>query len=225
MKELEEFYNNARKAILQIFIILWILYSVLYVFLTEHVIIIPSLWPQPEIVSYALSHVLGYGAPTGLMIAAYFLLMDYVDKVLWKIKFPNYDISGEWTDITTYTKVFDNNGSRNIQMQDLPSSVIINQTCHKVTIEPSVGQHFTWGSLAADWDSNNYLNILYAVEYKTSLQVTKDYPEKRYGFERMHIKTSGLGKKSKPTVMEGKFWHCVRDDGKPIYMGDVIYQR
>lgn len=52
---------------------------------------------------------------------------------------------------------------------NLPSNVVIHQTCRKLWIDDSPGEFFNWHSLSADLQSLN-LKILYQVNYKNSIR-------------------------------------------------------
>lgn len=79
-------------------------------------------------------------------------------------------------------------------------------------------------SILADWDERNNLNILYKAIYYDSLQ-EQGFPESRFGYEELHIDKHGLTTGQKPRKIIGKFWHCLSRDGKPVFMGDVVYER
>ncbi len=75
----------------------------------------------------------------------------------------------------------------------------------------------------ADWDEHNKLRIFYCVNYFKELK-EKGFPEERLGYECMSIKDYDKETK-KPIKMIGTFHHCVSDDGKPFFLGDVVYSR
>ena len=171
-----------------------------------------------------LDLLLDFIAPTAIVFFLYNIALKYVDEKGWKKKYPEFDISGSWKDTTYYTQYLDKNGLSSIDTKHSElSPVIIEQTCREVKIKDSVGKGFKWYSLLCDWNGTN-LDILYTVEYYASLQ-EKGYPEKRYGFESMCIDEKNQQSKERPRKMVGKFWHCCSADGKPVYMGDVMYER
>lgn len=158
-------------------------------------------------------------APTGISVVIYSGILNRINKKGWKKKFPNLDLDGKWTESTTYAKCFGGQYAERVAS----SPVHICQTCQNIEVKPSIGKGFEWHSIIADIN-NSCLEILYKVEYSDNLQY-EGYPERRFGYESMHIDFSELSPKGKPCKMIGKFWHCVADDGKPMYMGDVVYER
>lgn len=185
---------------------------------------LPWINQQNEIVfEYLLRCVLGIVAPSGITILIYKGFLGYINTKKWKKRFPQYDIDGEWKDTTKYTVMFDEKGYENIEEKQVPSPVMIKQTCKDIKIKLSVGEDFTWNSLMADFEEGK-LMIFYEVAYNDSLQ-RNGFPESRYGYEEMVINTSELMPNEKPSKMSGHFWHCVKKDFKPMYMGDVIYER
>lgn len=225
MRELTEYYEKWKKSLVKVAIVHWIVLSVLIVFLTNYLLVIPATTPMHTVWQGLLSFLLGCIGPSVTSLKLYSSLLNKANTKLWKNKFPNLNIDGEWEDSTTYSKQFDKNGYRTENDRKLPSAVIIHQTCTDIRIQPSHGKHFEWHSLAADWDSEGHLNILYRVNYSNELQKSNNYPESRTGFEQMSINRNGLLPNERPTELKGKFWHCIQDDGKPVYSGDVVYTR
>lgn len=233
MKELKDYYENWKKKLLLYYVPVWIvLVFVCYQINQLSANILLSLADNPKItwisidnidfIEYFVSLFVEHVAPTSGAVALYFYTLKYINEKGWKKKFPIYDISGIWNDTTTYTNKIDDKGWMRLSGKSVPSPVIIEQTCNKVEIVSSVGNDFKWYSLLADCDYNNTLRIFYTVEYYSKLQ--KDgYPERRMGYECMDI--IEYGSDNKPCKMVGKFWHCISDDGKPTFMGDVVYER
>lgn len=234
MKELKNYYNK-RKNFLQVILVpVWLLLCIIfskindfiaalfYEFTTNKIGIITT--ENLFVFELILDVLLDLIAPTTIIFLVYGKLLQYIDEKAWKKKYPQFDISGNWNDTTYYTRNLDTNGLSIVNRKNKASSpVIIKQTCHKVSIQDSIGKDFKWYSILCDWNGNN-LDILYAVEYYSSLQEL-GYPEKRYGYECMCIDTKEMNNTEKPSRMVGKFWHCCSSDGKPVYMGDVVYER
>ena len=221
--ELEKYYKKWEKTLFKYALIVWILLSILFLFIKGKVQVADSV-DNHIMINYALSLVLGIASPTVIIVLLYFFLLNKIDKQWWKKKFPQYDIGGEWIDVTNYTYSFSSSGITRDTTQSIPANVKIYQTCRKIVIQPSVSDHFTWYSIAADWDAGGFLNILYKVEYQAAIQGEK-YPESRIGYEKVHSCSDKVDNKNRPLEMKGQFWHCVENDGKPVYMGDVIYKR
>lgn len=232
MEELKGFYNQWQKRMFVICYVIWFVLLLLFFMLnqfisefflacaknTDCIIITPDnliVW------EYFISFFTDFVGPLSITYAVYIKAMNYINTEGWKNKFPHLDIDGTWKDITMYTKKIDSSGIVEITEKKVPSPVIIEQTCNSFKIKQSIGEGFEWYSLMADWKDNK-LMILYRVEYKSSLQ-KEDFPEQRTGYECMSIKD--YGKNGKPIKMVGNFHHCINDDNKPIYMGDVIYER
>lgn len=235
MEELIDYYNKWGRKLLVFSIPCWIFLAFIFSFISEEVSeLITELVNNPSIkyinqaneqkIEQMFSLVVDFFAPTTIVAALYFTILNYIDHKGWKIKFPQYDVSGEWLDITKYTKKLDHCGWASLDQAGVPSPVRIKQTCHIIEILPSTGDKFTWHSLSANWDKNNNLKILYEVEYYGGLQ-RHGYPERRIGYESMRICTTGLLAGKRPNKMVGKFWQCINDDNKPVYMGDVVYER
>lgn len=232
MKELKEYYNQWQRRMFTISYIIWFVLILLFLsidqeisdfliccasnpdlnFITKYNIIV---WEQ------IFSFIAEFFGPLSISFGIYNRIMNYIDTKGWKKKFPHLNIDGTWNDITIYTKKMDSSGMREITDKQVPSPVNIKQTCNSFTIEQSIGDDFKWYSLMADWKDNE-LMILYRVEYNSNLQ-KENFPEERIGYECMSIKD--YGENRKPISMVGKFHHCINDDNKPIYMGDVIYKR
>lgn len=234
MKELKDYYNNWRRKLQVLSVPIWLLLSLIFLNLNELITEYMNKWANNEInvitkenllvFKLILDLLLDFIAPTSIVILFYSLVLKYVDEKGWKKKYPEYDISGKWRDVTYYTQYLDKKGLSNIDTKHNElSPVIIEQTCRKVRIKDSIGDGFKWYSLLCDWNGSN-LDILYTVEYFSSLQ-QRGYPEKRYGYECMCIDTKDQQPKESPRKMVGKFWHCCSADGKPVYMGDVTYER
>lgn len=233
MKILMDYYNKWKNRLLLYYFLVWIVF-VLIGYLFNQLIsgVLTMLATNSQIswitiynldfIEYFVSLFVEIAAPTSVTIALYNYTLKYINEKGWKKKFPQYDISGEWSDITTYTKQIDDSGWKKLNGKTVLSPVIIRQKCNKVEVKTSVGNDFKWYSLLADWDNKSALRIFYTVEYYGKLQ-KKGYPESRIGYECMDI--FEYGKDNKPCKMVGKFWHCISDDGKPIFMGDVVYKR
>lgn len=234
MKELEEYYEQWKSTFLKVCIFIWVIISIFLFMLSKYLVemlqsisysnTISCINSENEILfEYLLQYVLGLIAPTGFIILIYVFVIGHINKSAWKRKFPNYNIDGEWNDITEYTVEFSPNGYKTLKEKKVPSPVIIKQTCKGIEIAPSVGKDFTWQSILAELEGQR-LKIFYKVTYKKSLQ-EKGFPEYRIGYEEMVIDTSNLSSKQIPSKMSGQFWHCVQNDSKPMYMGDVTYRR
>jgi len=229
MKVLKDYYEKCKNEWFERSIVIWAFLTLFFIFLNEwlstSIIVLVAdptvLWITKNV--FVL--LLGCVAPTAITITLYFSILDYINREQWKKKFPQYDVSGEWDDTTIYTESI---GSQSMDRvtpnKSVSSPVHITQTCKTIKIDPSIGDDFEWHSITADWDDHGALNILYKVEYKGALRAI-GYPANRFGYESMHIDKKGLDKKQKPHTMSGKFWHCLADDGKPMYMGDVTYKR
>lgn len=234
MKELKDYYKKWRTWIQVLSVLIWLLLSLGFLNLNESISNVMNGWASNKIniitqdnlviFKLILDLLLDFIAPASIVVFLYNIALKYVDEKGWKKKYPEFDISGRWKDTTYYTQYLDKRGlsSINTKHSEL-SPVIIEQTCRKVRIKDSIGEGFKWYSLLCDWNGSN-LDILYTVEYYAPLQ-KKGYPEKRYGFESMCIDKKNQQSKERPRKMVGKFWHCCSADGKPIYMGDVTYER
>lgn len=232
MNELKEYYVKKSKKTLECLIPIWIVLMIIFYFVGDN--INNCLYTKAcndtvklininnyQIISYIIQCMIGFLSPTGIVIFLYDKYLNYIDKKGWKKKFPDYNIDGEWYDKTVYTKRFDSNGSEKISKFDLPSKVVIHQTCRELWIDDSPGEFFNWHSLSADLQNLN-LRILYRVNYQNGIR-NNSFPEFRIGYEDMHIVKNS--ENQKPVLISGKFWHCVSDDDKPMYMGNVEYTR
>ena len=176
-----DYYNKWKNKLLLYYIPVWII-LVLIGYLCEELIsgALTTLARNPQItwitinnldfIEYFVSLFVEIAAPTSAVIALYNYTLKYINEKGWKKKFPQYDISGEWYDITTYTNQIDGSGWKKLKGESVPSPVIIKQTCNKVEVIPSVGNDFKWYSLLADWDNKGALRIFYTVEYYGKLQ-------------------------------------------------------
>ncbi len=235
MKELKDYYETWKRRMLILSLICWLILLIPFNCINENISNVLANWianpnipcifmKNETIIQQILNLLLGYAAPTSITIGLYYLILNYIDTKRWKKKFPQYDVDGEWSDVTTYTKQLDGSGWKSEKESNVPSPVRIKQTCQKIEVMASIGEDFKWHSLLADWDYANKLNILYKVEYYGNLQ-EKGYPECRIGYESMDIYTTDLKGKQRPRKMVGQFWHCLSSDGKPMFMGDVVYKR
>lgn len=146
---------------------------------------------------------------------------QYYTETKWKSVFPKYDIEGDWTDVTKYTNEILTSGFKNISDKAV-GIVRFKQTGSNIRIEPSPSKDLSWYSNIVEWKDDK-LMIFYTVDYfETKRKI--GYPHKRVGYEEMTIESYD-SKTGKPNKMKGKFFHCISDDGKPMYMGDVIYTR
>lgn len=234
MGELKEYYEQWKHKIFWICISIGIILSILFFMLSNYLVeglqniinndTLSYINSENEVVfKFFLQYFLGLFAPGGIVFFIYTKVLKYINENAWKKRFPNYNIDGKWDDISKYTGEFSKNGYKALKGKKVPSPVIIKQTCKDIKIEPSVGKDFTWESLMAFLDGQR-LKIFYKVEYKNSLQID-GYPEYRIGYEEMVIDMSNLSRNQKPNKLSGQFWHCVQNDSKPMYMGDVIYRR
>lgn len=235
MPELKDYYNKWRETLLILCILCWIILSAVFCFINEAFSNLLGMWidnpniewvnqGNEQILYYIFDLLIDFAAPTTITVILFSVSLNYINQNGWKKKFPQYDVNGEWADITTYIKGLNGRGWINLEQKNVPSPVQIKQTCQTIEVLPSIGENFVWHSLSADWDNNNNLKILYEVEYYGKLQ-KEGYPEKRIGYESMRIDMNKLSTDNRPCKMVGKFWHCISDDGKPIYMGDVVYER
>ena len=223
-QKLMEYYEEQQKKLFTWSIVVWILMTVFMAWLEVVLRVEISKLTSSEIVKEALKILLALVTPTTIVWLTYSYILKIVDTKWWKRKYPQYDISGKWQDITTYEQALDSNGWKKIQIPPKPSTVIFEQTCRHLKILPSDGKGFSWGSIAIYWDNQEDLHILYQVRYKSVTQ-QQNYPERRIGYELMHIDRTELSEKQKPHKMRGQFWHCIAQDGKPMYLGDVVYER
>lgn len=232
MKQLKEYYKNSKKNIQKILFVVWI---VLYLIFSRIDTCLSDCinqcatngtitQGQLAVIELLKGCLLDFIAPATIVYGIYKKAIKYIDEKRWKKKYPELDISGVWDDRTKYTQFLDINGLSDINTENSElSPVIIEQTCREIKIGASIGDGFKWYSVLCGWDDEQ-LDILYAVEYFATLQ-DKGYPEKRYGYESMCIDKKELQPKQRPNKMVGKFWHCCSADGKPIYMGEVMYER
>lgn len=234
MPELIEYYETWKRHLLIISIVCFLILTLIFISLESLLkVLITALvsdtiiaWMNGEnkqFIKTIVSLLFSYAAPATITCLFYFKALDYIDKKRWKKKYPQYDISGVWSDHTTYAKCLSAFGWKDSNEKTIPSPVVIRQTCHEIQIKPSAGSDFKWESLSANF-INNELNILYRVDYNVHLR-REGYPEYRCGYERMTIDPTQLDKKGRPTKMVGQFWHCISDDNKPMYLGDVVYSR
>lgn len=233
MKELVDCYKSRKNNLLLVSVSCWFILTIIFFILSEEISNCLSNYATNSSIKWVTESnemllqllftlLLDLIAPATIVFIPYFFYIDYFNKEGWKKKFPQYDVSGEWLDTTTYMKGLDGNGWSTSNRINVPSPVRIEQTCQTVKVLPSIGDDFEWHSLLAGWDENDNLRILYKVEYYENLQENQGYPESRTGYESMHICPND---NKRPCKMVGKFWHCIRSDGKPMYMGDVTYER
>ncbi|MBQ4600352.1 MAG: hypothetical protein IJB17_01820 [Oscillospiraceae bacterium] len=235
MRELADYYNKWKGTAFKLCLGIWVVLIAIGYFLNSNAFYLECknlvvshiagfLKLEEQFVGYFLTLFFDFLAPTSITAGIYFFVLKYVNEKGWKKKYPQYDIDGEWSDTTTYSKRLDSNGWTELKDTKIPSPVIFKQTCKTIEVRSSIGEKFIWYSLLADWDDRGAIRIFYMVEYTAELQ-RQGYPESRRGYEQMTIDRSGLMPNQKPNKMVGKFWHCLASDGKPIFMGDVIYTR
>ncbi|MDR0965910.1 MAG: hypothetical protein LBM75_05325 [Myxococcales bacterium] len=140
----------------------------------------------------------------------------------WKKKFPQYDIEGKWKDVTKYTKEISDDGFKETQKKS-DGIAKIKQSGLRIEIKSSPSDDLTWYSNFVEWKGDGRLMIFYTVDYHEPKQ-RDQFPDQRIGYEVMSIASHDPATK-KPNKMKGKFYHCIKDDGKPMYMGDVEYTR
>jgi hypothetical protein len=163
----------------------------------------------------------GFASPSLLAIFIYNKSCSYIDTKLWKRKFPQYDISGEWSE-TAFLKWYDHTEKEWKKEEDnYKYPIIIEQTCQMTKIIAHPGDELKWHSIMASWDENNTLNILYQVDYYSTLQ-EKEFPERRFGYNIMNIFPNGG---EKPHKMKGKTWDCISITDKRPLMGDILWER
>jgi len=152
----------------------------------------------------------------------YYFIINKIKHKTWKKVFPQYDVSGKWEGELVFTKNIGetDKGWKKLYEIKAATPVIIEQTCETIKILTAGSDDLSWHSILADWDDRNNLDILYEVQYNLAMQ-QKGFPESRVGREHMYIEYDG----AKPHRMRGKFWHCIADDGKPIYIGEIVYER
>lgn len=235
MEVLKNYYKESRKKLFCSCIALWlglliacfffnnIITELLMEFAKQKGVIV--ILKYEDFFGYLLSLAVEFCSPTGITVVIYYLILNNINKKLWKKKFPQFDISGTWIDKSHYTRKLDGAGWKVLENEVVPAPVTIEQTCEGVRVKMSVGEDFKWYSLLADWNDKNELEIFYRVDYYTKLQEEKNYPEYRIGYECMSVCTENADVENRPRKMKGKFWHCISNDGKPMYMGDVTYER
>jgi hypothetical protein len=239
MKKLMDYYNERQKKLYGQSIAIWVFLTAFLTwaertiedFLSNHSNSGMSSWlsslfqsPNTQILMEAiLKWLIALFAPTAIVTLIFYFRLKIVDTKSWKRKYPQYDISGEWQDTTTYVECLDHSGWSKITHK-CESTVIFEQTCRCLKIIPSDGNGFMWKSIAVDWDNQDELNILYQVQYTGALR-GNGYPKNRIGYEAMHIDRTGLTERQRPHIMRGRFQHCIDSDGKPMFSGDVVYER
>lgn len=248
--ELIKYYEDKKRNMLYFYAAIWFLLTLFMFFKLDTIVldlITRAKQLQPDwillekdrIMLKIIAYLIDLFLPTSLIWTLYLFRLRYHNKEGWKKHFPQYDISGKWKDTTTYTNMVVDDGwvatdkiARKLKNKGwyngagnpaIPSMVIISQTCQEIQIEVSHGDGFVWKSLSANWYEDS-LVILYEVIYNEELR-KRGYPQLRHGFEKMQIDGNNLSLKDKPQKMTGYFWHCIANDGKPILMGDVIYER
>lgn len=235
MKELKDYYDSWKKKAWILSLICWVILVAVFYSIDVLISNVLTIWANDpnvlwidskniDFIKYIITLLLGFITPTSVTVFIYFQILNYINKKGWKKKFPHYDVSGTWTDITTYTKRLGKDGWEVLLDKSISSPAIIEQTCQHILIKNSVGEDFRWYSILADWNENGALEIFYKVEYSNKLQL-QGYPECRVGYERMNIQNDGQTNNQRPTVMRGQFWHCLASDEKPVYMGDVVYKK
>lgn len=218
IKELCDFYENGKKIVNLICFVIWLALIEVFSFFTDTFL---SLM-ENEFAKKVVTELFSIIGPTAIIIIVYFKILKFINTDLWKMVYPQYDFNGQWSDLTIYTKSVDKSGWHDLNDTQIPSPIIIKQTCLTMDVEPSVGEQFEWHSLAAKWKDNKLI-ILYEVNYYNGAQ-RKGFPEKRIGYESMVV-CKHDSKTNKPIEMQGRFHHCISNDGSPIYMGDVTYTR
>jgi len=221
MKELKNYYRKWKRITfwmsLVIFIVLAIIFQALNEYVATHIAGMDFLGRM------VIGVLLSAATPIGITLGGGKLWLMYVNNKRWKKKYPEYDVSGKWDNVSTYTHeaVIVGNTGKGCPS---PASVETNikQTCHSIEIEVFSNNELSWHSILADWNDKKYLEILYKVDYK-EIKRKQGSPNERFGYEKMRIHTPPDGEK--PKMMSGDFWHCVENDGKPMYMGAVTYTR
>jgi len=227
MKELKDYYEKSKRKWFSITVSAWVILVIIFNIIAKllsNSVTTTCITDQDVINNIEFLIVfLSALVPTTAALVFYFSILDYVNKEGWRKKFPQYDINGEWSGTISFTKSISSTGwDTNNKNESIP--VHIEQTCNTLRIKPSGSDNMRFYSILADWDERDRLNILYKAEYYKNLR-KQDFPECRLGYEELHIDTQGLTLKEKPLKITGTFRHCLTDDGKPIYMGDVVYER
>ena len=232
MEELKKYYEKSKNKWLSITAFSWTALTMLFSIIKDAAFAFINSWAvnqnftSENYIQSLINFIFAYVAPTTAALIFYFAVIDYINKKGWKKKFPQHDISGEWNGTIFFRKSLDskNGGWDTSIKKNEHTPVIIEQTCNTIKIKPSIGKNIEWHSIMAAWDEKGILNILYKVEYYEPLQ-EKNFPESRFGYETLSIDRTGLSPKQKPDKMSGKFRHCISYDDKPLFMGDVEYER
>jgi len=229
MKELIDYYENWKIRLLALFILCYMILSLIFSFLNEvSSTFVINYANNPNItwlssnninkIKFILDFLFDYFSPIALSVVLYVYCLDHIDKEGWKKKFPQYNVSGKWSNETTYRKSLVPNKEWDILEEKKESIMTITQTCRTIKVEPSPSEHFKWHSLLANWDEHKHLHILYEVRYFHDL-IDNGRPEIRIGYEQMTL----VGDDS-PYELRGNFSHCLSFDGKPMFMGNVVYK-
>jgi len=230
MKELKNYYEKSKKKWFYITVSVWVILTMIFSVMEKAFSKLVTIWAiNQDLISESYIQVLfvflSALVPTTIVFVSYFSILNYIDQKGWKKKFPQYDISGKWLGTVDFTESINDGGIWSTSKETSKSTAVnIVQTCNTIKIEPSFGDDMVFYSILADWDEMGSLNIFYKAEYYKPLQ-KQGFPAFRYGYERLYIDTTDLPPKEKPLKIKGDFRHCLSDDGKPIFMGDVTYER
>ena len=228
MKELKNYYDKSKSKWFGISVFAWAILTIIFNFIEKELSNWIATWTTDQnltsLTQSLLVFLFAYVAPSTIALVSYFSILDYINKKGWKKKFPQYDINGEWVGTISFTKSINDTGWNISNKKSETIPVHIEQTCNTLRIKPSVGDNMAFYSILADWDERDRLNILYKAEYYKNLR-EQGFPEYRFGYEELHIDSKGLTPKQKPLKITGIFRHCLTDDGKSIFMGDVTYER
>jgi hypothetical protein len=149
-----------------------------------------------------------------LIIAAEWI----VRTKLWRWIHPEFDFSGTWDGVSTYTH-------RHIGTGPLPAPVThemrIDQDCLSIELIPAEGDKYTsFQSTAANLLDKSRLVYSYYVVYRND----NELPVETYGYEEISA-TREPGPDGRPATLRGWFAHCVRPDQKSAFSGTVIFHR
>lgn len=177
---------------------------------------------QDSVIADVAGSLLSFG-----VIASLFLFAEKKIRTrLWRLAYPEWDLSGKWSGETRYEKCFDLNISGpndTFQPFERPNDVILEQDCLEITVVAAVSptSRGSWYSLASEFEvlrTGPTVRYAYRVDYGG----VPGFPHEAVGYEILNVVEPILGKR--PLRLSGSFSHCMRGQG-PVYSGSVAFSR
>jgi len=170
----------------------------------------------------ALGSLLSFGVIAGLFLLA----EKQIRTRLWRLAYPELDLTGKWSGATRYEKrpIPEISGSKDDFVPfERPNDVLLEQDCLDISVAAAVAPSSTgsWYSLASEFEvlkTGPTVRYAYRVDYGGAA----GFPHEAIGYETLSVVEPTLG--VRPIRLSGSFSHCARGQ-TPVYSGSVAFSR